>query len=70
MLKKISTIENFEIYHEDLDQWFSVELETDHENYDEQIITIEDGFGNNVEDDELWDELTNQFDDEYNQDYE
>ena len=53
MVKALKTIKFFQIYYEEMDEYYQMELEIDHENFDEESVAIEDSYGNEV-DDELF----------------
>jgi hypothetical protein len=56
MVKALKTIKFFQIYYEEMDEYYQMELEIDHENLDEESVAIEDSYGNEV-DDELFDRI-------------
>ena len=56
MVKALKTIKFFQIYYEEMDEYYQMELEIDDENFDEESVAIEDSYGNEV-DDELFDRI-------------
>jgi len=56
MVKVQKTIKFIQIYYDELDEFYNMELEIDHENFDEESVSIEDSYGNEV-DDELFDRI-------------
>jgi len=66
MVKAVKTIKVYSVYHSDSDEYFTLELEIDHENYEEELVSVQDAYGNDVEDDELFDEICEIFEDSIN----
>lgn len=57
MVKAIVTTKSFLVYNPNDDQYYNVELEIDHTEFDEESISITDSNGYEVENDELFSEI-------------
>lgn len=65
MVTKVSTVETFVVFNHNDDHFYNVELEIDHNNFDEEsiLITNEDGF---AVDDDKFNEVEKIFEEFYN----